>query len=282
MNYCSGNGENNMKTTVTIAGAGPGDPELLTLKTLRRLQEADVVLHDSLISREILALVPEGTEAINVGKRCNDGQDQTERQERINALMIRYALEGKRCVRLKAGDPFVFGRGVEEVRALREKGIDAEVIPGITAGLAAANMLQIPVTERNRTSSLLFCTGHTANYSFEQFHGVISLLREGSPIVMYMGTENFEAIVRRLLDADVSATLKVSIVSKVSLQDQKLITGTLESIVGIVRERGVETPAVFFIGEHTVPVSEEFAGSMTCERVSQPGETGENIYENRG
>ena len=281
MNYCSGSGENNMKTTVTIAGAGPGDPELLTLKTLRRLQEADVVLHDSLISREILALLPEGTEAINVGKRCEDGQDQTERQERINALMIRYALEGKRCVRLKAGDPFVFGRGVEEVRALWEKGIDVEVIPGITAGLAAANMLQIPVTERNRTSSLLFCTGHTANYSFEQFHGVISLLREGSPIVMYMGIENFEAIVRRLLDAGLPSTLNVCIVSKVSLPDQKLLRGTLDSIVAIVTEQGVETPAVFFIGEHTVPVSEEFAGSMTCERASQPGETGENIYENR-
>lgn len=282
MNYCSESGENNMKTTVTIAGAGPGDPELLTLKTLRRLQEADVILHDSLISREILALFPEGTEAINVGKRCDDGQDQTKRQERINALMIRYALEGKRCVRLKAGDPFVFGRGVEEVRALKQNGIEVEVIPGITAGLAAANMLHIPVTERNRTTSLLFCTGHTANYSFEQFHGVISLLREGSPIVMYMGIENFEAIVRRLLDADVSPTLKVSIVSKVSLQDQKLITGTLETIVGIVRERGVETPAVFFMGEHTVPVGEEFAGPITFERAARPGETGENIYENRG
>lgn len=99
---------------------------------------------------------------------------------------------------------------------------------------------------------------------------------------MYMGIENFEAIVRRLLDADMPATLKVSIVSKVSLQDQKLITGTLETIVGIVREQGVEAPAVFFIGEHTVPVSEEFAGSMTCERVSRPGETGENIYTRTG
>ena len=271
-----------MKTMVTIAGAGPGDPELLTLKVLKRLKDAEVVLHDSLISEKIMGLLPDEAEKINVGKRCDDGQDQHERQERINTLMVRYAREGKRCVRLKAGDPFVFGRGVEEVRALKQNGIEVEVIPGITAGLAAANMLQIPVTERNRTSSLLFCTGHTANYSFEQFHGVISLLREGSPIVMYMGIENFEAIVRRLLDADVSPTLKVSIVSKVSLQDQKLITGTLETIVGIVRERGVETPAVFFMGEHTVPVSEEFIGSIACERISQPGETGGNIYENGG
>lgn len=282
MNYCSGNGENNMKTMVTIAGAGPGDPELLTLKVLKRLKDAEVVLHDSLISGEILGLLPDEAEKINVGKRCDDGQDQHERQERINTLMVRYAREGKRCVRLKAGDPFVFGRGVEEVRALKQNGIEVEVIPGITAGLAAANMLHIPVTERNRTTSLLFCTGHTANYSFEQFQGVISLLREGSPIVMYMGIENFEAIVRRLLDADVSATLKVSIVSKVSLQDQKLITGTLETIVGIVRERGVETPAVFFIGEHTVPVGEKCSGPITFERTSRPGENGGTIFENRG
>ena len=267
---------------VTIAGAGPGDPELLTLKTLRRLQEADVILHDSLISREILALFPEGTEAINVGKRCDDGQDQTKRQERINALMIRYAREGKRCVRLKAGDPFVFGRGVEEVRALKQNGIEVEVIPGITAGLAAANMLHIPVTERNRTTSLLFCTGHTANYSFEQFNGLISLLREGSPIVMYMGIRNFETVVQRLLDAGLPSTLNVCIVSKVSLPDQKLLRGTLESIVAIVTEQGVETPAVFFIGEHTMPVGEEFDGPITFEKASRPGETGETIYENMG
>ncbi len=241
------------KGKVTIAGAGPGDPELLTLKVLIRLQEADVVLHDSLISSEILALVPDTTEKIHVGKRCGDGQDQKKRQENINAMMVRYASEGKRCVRLKAGDPFVFGRGVEEIRALRENGIDAEVIPGITAGLAAANMLHIPVTERNRTTSLLFCTGHTANYSLEQFQGVISLLREGSPIVMYMGVENFEAIVRRLLDAGLPASLKVSIVSKVSLPGQTLLTGTLKTITAIVRAKEVETPAVFFIGEHTVP-----------------------------
>lgn len=242
------------KTTVTIAGAGPGDPELLTLKVLKRLQEADVVLHDSLISKEILALLPDNTETVNVGKRCDDGQDQSERQERINALMIRYALEGKRCVRLKAGDPFVFGRGVEEVRALREHGIEAEVIPGITAALAAANMLHIPVTERNRTNSLLFCTGHTANYSFEQFQGVLSLLKQGAPIVMYMGLKNFETIITRLLGADLPVSLQVSIVSKVSLPEQKLLTGTLDTIVDIVREEGLETPAIFFIGEHTSPV----------------------------
>lgn len=267
------------KGKVTIAGAGPGDPELLTLKVLKRLREADVVLHDSLISPEILALVPDGAEKIHVGKRCGDGQDQRERQDSINAMMVRYALEGKQCVRLKAGDPFVFGRGVEEVRALRENGIEAEVIPGITAGLAAANMLHIPITERNRTTSLLFCTGHTANYSFEQFQAVISLLKEGSPIVMYMGIKNLEPVVRRLLDADLPPSLHVSIVSNVSLPNQRLIMGTLKTICDIVRDRGVETPAVFFIGEHTVPAKSVFLNSTTMEideTVHQNGGRGKN------
>lgn len=266
------------KGIVTIAGAGPGDPELLTLKVLKRLQDADVVLHDSLISKEILKLVPDDAETVNVGKRCGDGQDQEKRQERINAMMIGYALEGKYCVRLKAGDPFVFGRGVEEVRALMEKGIEAEVIPGITAGLAAANMLQIPVTERNRTSSLLFCTGHTASYSFEQFQGVLALLRDGSPVVMYMGMKNFETIVNRLLDARLPVSLQVSIVSKVSLCDQKVITGMLETIGDVIREQDIETPAVFFIGEHTLPVEELFSSSAGILNTSEQKEDNEEMY----
>lgn len=249
--------------TLTIAGAGPGDPELLTLKAYKRIAVADVLLYDSLIADEILCMVSETAEMIEVGKRCGDGQDQTLRQDRINGMMVRYAREGKRCVRLKAGDPFVFGRGVEEVRALLEEGIDVEVIPGITAGIAAANLLHIPITERYRTTSVLFCTGHTAAYSREQLQAVMAMMKEGTPLVMYMGLKNLEAIQQRLLQGGMSAMLPVSVASNVSRPGQELVCGTLETIGDIIQQKGIETPAVFFIGEHALPVAVEIsAGSV--------------------
>ena len=244
------------KGRITLAGAGPGDPELLTVKARKRLQLADVVLHDSLISPEILALVPEKARKVPVGKRYGDGQDQTERQENINRLMVRYAREGLDCVRLKAGDPFVFGRGVEEVRAMLENDIDVEVIPGISAGIAAANIFHIPITERNTTNSVLFCTGHTASYSLEQFDAVITFLKQGTPLVLYMGLKNLGTIVRRLLANGLSPDLPVCAASRVSMSGQRLIRGTLGTICGLMQTRTPTLPVVFLIGEHTVSIDE--------------------------
>ena len=244
------------KGRVTLAGAGPGDPELLTVKALKRLQRADVVLHDSLISPEILALVPEKAHKVAVGKRYGDGQDQTARQENINRLMVRYAREGLDCVRLKAGDPFVFGRGVEEVRAMLENDIDVEVIPGISAGIAAANIFHIPITERNTTSSVLFCTGQTASYSLEQFDAVITFLKQGTPLVLYMGLKNLGTIVGRLLASGLSPDLPVCAASRVSMPGQRLIRGTLGTICELMQTRTPALPVVFLIGEHTVSIDE--------------------------
>ncbi len=244
------------KGRVTLAGAGPGDPELLTIKARKRLQFADVVLHDSLISPEILALVPETARKVPVGKRYGDGQDQTARQENINSLMVRYAREGLDCVRLKAGDPFVFGRGVEEVRAMLENDIDVEVIPGISAGIAAANIFHIPITERNTTSSVLFCTGHTASYSLEQFDAVITFLKQGTPLVLYMGLKNLGIIVERLLASGLPPDLPVCAASRVSMPDQRLIRGTLDTICKLMQIKEPALPVVFLIGEHTVSIDE--------------------------
>lgn len=239
---------------VTIAGAGPGDPELLTVKAMRRLQQAGAVLYDSLVSDEILALASGVAELVHVGKRCGDGVDQTERQQMINELMLGYAQRGLHCMRLKAGDPFVFGRGVEEVRFLKEHGVPVEVIPGITAGIAAADLLHIPITERYRSSSVVFSTGHTSDCSLDEFDALISLLKEGAPLVLYMGLKNLERIVERLLSSGFSPALPVSAVARVSMPDQQLLTGTLETICGIMHAEMPSTPVVFLMGEHAVPV----------------------------
>src|SRR5258708_21695148 len=142
--------------TVFLVGAGPGDPELLTLKAAKVLRSADVVLHDELVSPEILRLIPPSAELVNVGKRS--GQKSTP-QEEINRLLVQYALMGLQVVRLKGGDPFIFGRGGEELQALREAGIQVEVVPGITAALGAAARVPIPLTHRALSPLLILRTG---------------------------------------------------------------------------------------------------------------------------
>ncbi|HHE31493.1 MAG TPA: uroporphyrinogen-III C-methyltransferase [Chlorobaculum parvum] len=238
---------------VWLVGAGPGDPELLTVRAHKLMQAADVVLHDALISSEILALLSPSAERISVGKRIGDGKDQTERQLRINDLLARYAHEGKCVVRLKAGDPFMFGRGIEEVRALAEVGVPCEVVPAITAGIAAADLCRIPLTERHRSSSALFCTGHTADYSLSHFAAVIELMKAGAPLVMYMGFEQLDKIVERFIDSGLPPELPACAVSRVSRSDQAVVAATLGTIVRQIRERELPLPVVFIIGEHAVP-----------------------------
>jgi uroporphyrin-III C-methyltransferase len=242
------------KGKVYLVGAGPGDPELLTLKAINKIREADVVLYDWLVTPEIMALLPENAERIFVGKRFGDLQDQTNRQHRINAILIEKSLAGKCCVRLKSGDPFMFGRGIEEVRALVDQGISVEVVPGITAGIAAACLFQIPITERNLTTSTIFCTGHTADYSLEHFQAIIAMLQEGTPLVMYMGLNNLEKIISRLRNSGVAEELNVCAISRVSMPDQELVYGKLGTIAAILREKGLKTPVVFLLGEHVFPV----------------------------
>jgi len=244
-NHCNGK--------VWLVGGGPGDPELLTMRAHKLLQSADVVLYDALISPEILALLPTGAERISVGKRLGDGKDQSDRQTKINDLLARYAREGKCVVRLKAGDPFMFGRGIEEVRALAAAGVPCEVVPGITAGIAAADLCRIPLTERHRNSSALFCTGHTEDYSLSHFAAVIELMKTGTPLVMYMGFEQLDKIVERFIGSGLSPELPACAVSRVSRSGQALVAATLGTIVQRLRESELPLPVVFIIGEYAVP-----------------------------
>lgn len=254
-----------VKGKVSIVGAGPGDPELLTLKAHRRLKEAEVVLHDSLISQGIMDFIPESATKIYVGKRLGDKQDQSVRQNEINRLLVSHALEGKRCVRLKSGDPFVFGRGVEEVRALLEHGIDVEVIPGISAGIAAANLCYIPITERYKSSSVLFCTGHTAEYTLEHLEAVALLMQAGTPLVLYMGLKNLESVAAKLISVGIAPETPVCAVSRVSYPDQDMICGTLETAAATLAEADLKTPTVFLIGKHARPADVLFSQTIQNE-----------------
>ena len=175
---------------VYLIGAGPGDPDLLTVKAHRLLQQAEVVLHDELFGTEILDLLPLTAILYNVGKMCGDHQNQEERQNRINALIQKEYLEGKSVIRLKTGDSLIFGRGIEEARFLKANNINYELIPGITAGLAAANIFSIPLTERLKNSAVLFCTGHTLELGVKQFLDLVNFLKAGNPVVVYMGYHN--------------------------------------------------------------------------------------------
>ena len=230
-----------MNGKVFLVGAGPGDPELLTLRALRLLRQADAVLHDDLVSPEILGLVPKTAQLHDVGKRA--GQKST-RQEAIHFLMIELASQGLNVVRLKGGDPLVFGRAGEEVQALRNAGIDFEIVPGVTAAFTAAAAAEIPLTMRQTASSLLFLTGQFADdRPLPDLH---ALVKSGTTVALYMpGSDAYETV-GKLADAGVPLDSPCAIVSRASAPDQRIITTTLENLP---KTNGYAKPAILILGE---------------------------------
>ncbi len=248
---------------VSIVGAGPGDPELLTVRALNRIKSADVILHDNLVPEAILELSSPTAEKIYVGRKYADTQDQMDRQQNINDLMRNYALQGKNVVRLKSGDPFIFGRAVEEIRYLLHHNIPFEMVPGITSGIAAANLQQIPLTERNRSNSVLFCTGHTSNYDFEQLEALANMLKTGTTLIMYMGFKNLKEVISKLKEVNKRETLYLSAISKVSQPDQSIITGTLNEIEQKLEKEPLPMPVVFIVGKYAFPITQETLSMIT-------------------
>ncbi|GGX05579.1 uroporphyrinogen-III C-methyltransferase [Aquimarina muelleri] len=236
---------------VTIVGAGPGDPDLLTIKASRLIQEADVILHDNLVSDPILA-INKVAEKIYVGRKFGDASDQLERQQKINDLLHKYHLKGKRVVRLKSGDPYVYGRAAEEARYLTEKNIPFEVIPGISAALAAANIFNIPITERNKSNAMLICTAHTADYSFEQLTGIAHMLKAGNTISIYMGLKSLNRIIPKLLEVCKDDSIPVNAASNVSRTNQEIMTGTLGNIEEKIKKSTLQMPVVLIIGANPI------------------------------
>lgn len=240
----------NLKNKVCIVGAGPGDPELMTVKAVRCLQSADVVMYDFLFGPEILDLIPVHAEKMYVGKTYKDHQDQTLRQNTIHASMKLFYDQGKRVVRLKTGDPLIFGRGIEEIRFLIENNIPYELVPGITAGLAAANIFSIPLTERVKSSAMLFCTGHTVKDDDAQFNDISAFLIAGNPAIIYMGLSNLEQIIDRLIGQGVPSETKIAILSKVSRPEQEMVCGTFSTIAEKIKEHQIATPTVIIMGRY--------------------------------
>ncbi|NQX85838.1 MAG: uroporphyrinogen-III C-methyltransferase [Flavobacteriaceae bacterium] len=232
---------------INIIGAGPGDPELLTVKAHKLITDADVILHDNLVSSEILALNTTAKK-IYVGRKFGDQSDQISRQDRINQLLHEHYLEGKKVVRLKSGDPYIYGRAAEEARYLIKHKLPFEVVPGITASIAAANTLNIPITERNHSNAMLICTAHTADYSFEQLNGIAHMLKAGNTISIYMGLKSLHRIIPKLLEVCKDETIPVNAISNVSRENQQIITGNLGNIETKIANSSIPMPVVFIIG----------------------------------
>jgi uroporphyrin-III C-methyltransferase len=226
---------------VLLVGAGPGDPELLTVKAVRTIERADLILYDDLVSDSIRDLFPPTATAVNVGKRAGR---PLATQEEIHWRMIHAALAGLKVVRLKAGDPLVFARAGEEIEALRRAGIDLEVIPGVTAAFAAAAAVQIPLTDRRLASKIVFLTAHHAgDWSPEEWRAAAS---SENTIVVYMPGNNFAELGGELLTGGLTADTPVVAVSKASLPDQSVHSTTLGELSQFGR---VDSPAVLIIGE---------------------------------
>lgn len=239
-----------MASLISIVGAGPGDPELLTVKALKRIQQADYILHDALVSEAILNLAKPEAIRVYVGKIYLDGQDQTERQEAIYDMIVDLSRKGHTLVRLKSGDPMIFGRGAEEIRFCIENNLPYEVIPGITAALGAASEYGIPLTERGKNSMVLFGTGSYCEGDFCDLESFVSVLKTGSPIIFFMGLSKLVKLAGRLIDQSVSPETKVHILSKVSQPDSSALEGTLSTIAGIIESHQPAMPALVVIGRN--------------------------------
>jgi uroporphyrin-III C-methyltransferase len=226
---------------VYIVGAGPGDPELITLKGLNILRKADVVIYDRLVSEDLVAMAVNAKELIYMGKHVGE----SERQKEINKLLIEKARQYEVVVRLKNGDPFVFGRGGEECEALRDAGIEYEVIPGISSALAAPLYAGIPLTHRNFSSSVTITVGHRKEGKELDLKRAF---RSADTVIVLMGVSNLAEIVKQAMEAGLSIKTPVAIIERATTREQRVITGTLEDIVKRAEEEKVSPPAVIVFG----------------------------------
>ena len=229
---------------VYLVGAGPGDPELLTFKALRLMQQADVVLYDRLVSPEVLDLCRRDADLVFVGKQRDN---HAVPQEGINQLLVDHALLGKRVVRLKGGDPFIFGRGGEELAELKKAGIPFQVVPGITAASACSTYAGIPLTHRDYAQSVKFVTGQLKHRTTELNYA--ELVHPNQTIVFYMGLHTLERLCAGLLAHGKAAETPAAIVSKGTAQDQKVLVGTLSTLPQLQVEAKLPAPALIIVGE---------------------------------
>jgi uroporphyrin-III C-methyltransferase/precorrin-2 dehydrogenase/sirohydrochlorin ferrochelatase len=230
--------------TVHLVGAGPGDPELLTLRAWRLIAEADVVLYDHLVGRAILDLLPASTERIYVGK---ERDRHTLPQQSINELMVLHARRGRRVLRLKGGDPFMFGRGGEEIETLAAEGIPFEVVPGVTAALGVAAFAGIPLTHRDYAQACHFVTGHLKDGSVDL--DWVALTRPRQTVVVYMGLLALPALCRELVAHGLPAETPAAIVQQGTTSTQRVVTGTLATLPDRAAAAMLQAPTLIIVGD---------------------------------
>ncbi len=230
--------------SVALVGAGPGDPDLLTFRALRLMQHADVVLYDRLVSDAVLALTRRDAEKIYVGKRRSNHHLT---QDRINAELIRLARDGRRVVRLKGGDPFIFGRGGEEIGELMEAGIDFQVVPGVTAAAGCAAYAGIPLTHRDYAQSVQFVTAHLRDGSVDLDWP--ALARAGQTVAVYMGLAGVGELCRRLIEHGRPAATPAALVQQGTLPGQRVFVGSLNSLPGLIEAHDVQAPTLIIVGD---------------------------------
>lgn len=237
---------------VSLIGAGPGDPDLLTVKALRRIEQAEVVVHDRLVSQEILNLIPQGVPRIYAGKSCGR---HSMTQDEINQTLVNLAKNGRSVVRLKGGDPFVFGRGSEEALVLRKAQIRFEVIPGITSGIAATAYAGIPVTHRSLSRGVLFVTGHFKNDEAVELDWR-GMANPELTLVIYMGLHNLSMIADNLTKHGLSPDTPAAVIENGTSRDQRKVAATLHTIEDATKKEGLKSPALIIVGK-VVELGEE-------------------------
>ncbi len=230
---------------VYLVGAGPGDPDLLTFKALRLIQQADVVLYDRLVSKEVMELVRRDSELIYVGKK--GGSDESTRQIDINEQLVEIAKSGKRVCRLKGGDPFIFGRGGEEIESLSEHGIPFQVVPGITAASGCSSYSGIPLTHRDYSQSCRFVTAHlkngTTNLPWEEF------VVDQQTIVFYMALSGANYISKKLIEHGMNKDMPIAIIEKGTMPEQKVYITTLSELPNLLTKEDIYAPTLMIVGE---------------------------------
>lgn len=236
--------QKNSMGVVYLVGAGPGDPDLLTMKAARLLGQADVVVYDNLVSPGVVSLIHTGAEKIYVGKQTNR---HTLSQEKINELLVTLAKQGKVVVRLKGGDPFIFGRGGEELEILASHGVKFEIIPGITAASGVSSYAGIPLTHRDYAQTCVFTTGHLKDGTLNLDWPMLARLRQ--TIVIYMGLGALTEISKQLILHGMPANIPAAIIEKGTTPHQRVIASTLEQLPSLALKMGLESPSLIIVGQ---------------------------------